>query len=101
MKNSTTDLLVDNCDEFIYYEDLVRERSEGTRLERPSTTRRRPRSSSCSSTSIQALLRENKEVLWASMVKETMKRKKPSFNEEYYGYRRSRSSSRTRSSTRW
>jgi hypothetical protein len=34
-----------------------------------------------------ALIRENKEVLWASMVKETMKRKKPSFNESYHGYR--------------
>ena len=34
-----------------------------------------------------ALQRENKEVLWGSMVKETMKRKKPSFNETYYGFR--------------
>ena len=34
-----------------------------------------------------ALVRENKEVLWSSLVKETMKRKKPSFNESYHGYR--------------
>jgi len=34
-----------------------------------------------------ALVRENKEVLWSSMLKETIKRKKPSFNESYYGYR--------------
>src|SRR5437660_6765630 len=34
-----------------------------------------------------ALRRENKEVLWSSMVKDTMKRKKPSFNESYHGYR--------------
>jgi hypothetical protein len=34
-----------------------------------------------------ALQRENKEILWGSMVKETMKRKKPSFNETYYGFR--------------
>ena len=34
-----------------------------------------------------ALRRENKEVLWGSMIKDTMKRKKPSFNETYYGYR--------------
>jgi hypothetical protein len=33
------------------------------------------------------LVRENKEVLWSSLVKETMKRKKPSFNESYHGYR--------------
>ncbi|HEY7924307.1 MAG TPA: OST-HTH/LOTUS domain-containing protein, partial [Vicinamibacteria bacterium] len=31
--------------------------------------------------------RENKELLWGSMVKETMKRKRPSFNESYYGFR--------------
>src|SRR5208337_4921253 len=37
--------------------------------------------------SLQALRRENKEVLWSSMVKDTMKRKKPSFNEVYHGYR--------------
>ncbi len=37
--------------------------------------------------SVVALVRENKEVLWSSMVKETMKRKKPSFNESYHGYR--------------
>src|SRR6185436_7105588 len=37
--------------------------------------------------SILALQRENKEILWGSMVKETMKHKKPSFNETYYGFR--------------
>ena len=37
--------------------------------------------------SVVALQRENKEMLWGSMVKETMKRKKPSFNESYYGFR--------------
>ena len=36
--------------------------------------------------SIKALMRENKEILWGSMVKQTMQRKKPTFNEEYYGY---------------
>jgi len=36
--------------------------------------------------SIVALQRENKDVLWGSMVKQTMQRKKPSFNEGYYGY---------------
>jgi hypothetical protein len=35
---------------------------------------------------IQALQRENKETLWGSMVKQTMARKNPAFNESYYGY---------------
>src|SRR5262249_54625639 len=34
-----------------------------------------------------ALRRENKEIIYSSMLKDTIKRKKPSFNEEYYGYR--------------
>src|SRR5439155_26294053 len=37
--------------------------------------------------SLLALRRENKEYLWSSMIKDTMKRKKPSFNEAYHGYR--------------
>src|SRR5205823_9714650 len=37
--------------------------------------------------SMLALRRENKEVLWSSMIKDTIKRKKPSFNETYHGYR--------------
>ena len=37
--------------------------------------------------SLLALRRENKEILWSSMIKDTMKRKKPSFNETYHGYR--------------
>ena len=37
--------------------------------------------------SLLALRRENKEVLWSSMVKDTMRRKRPSFNEVYHGYR--------------
>src|SRR4029453_15094622 len=36
--------------------------------------------------SLLALRRENKDVLWSSMIKDTMKRKKPSFNETYHGY---------------
>ena len=35
---------------------------------------------------IKALMRENKDVLWGSMIKQTMQRKRPSFNESYYGF---------------
>ncbi len=86
VKNSTSDLLLDNCDEFIFYEDLVRgkERPLPELGDMPAKTRE------CFSLlveAVQALQRENKEVLWGSMVKETMKRKRPSFNEGYYGFR--------------
>jgi uncharacterized LabA/DUF88 family protein len=88
VKNSTSDLLIENCDEFIFYEDIVRVRERS----RPAAISRNlpVKLQDCFgllSDSVLALQRENKEILWGSMVKETMKRKKPSFNEGYYGFR--------------
>ena len=90
MKGSTSELLRDNCDEFIYYEDLERQdqvdQAIVTRLDADLPAREREVFAllidACS-----ALRRENHEVLYASMIKDTMKRKKPSFDESYYGYR--------------
>ncbi len=84
VKNSSSDLLIDNCDEFIFYEDLVR----GTQ-KAPNVTFKDKKQAEVFKLlidSIKALMRENKEILWGSMVKQTMQRKKPTFNEEYYGY---------------
>jgi len=86
VKNSTSDLLLENCDEFIFYEDLVR----GQQRPMPQIGNVPEKVAEVFSLlvdSVLALQRENKEVLWGSMVKETMKRKKPSFNETYYGFR--------------
>ena len=86
VKNSTSDLLIENCDEFIFYEDLVR----GQQRQMPamgSLPEKIQEAFQLLVDSVLALQRENKEVLWGSMVKETMKRKKPSFNETYYGFR--------------
>jgi uncharacterized LabA/DUF88 family protein len=86
VKNSTSDLLMDNCDEFIFYEDLVR----GQQRQVPAIGNLPEKQQEVYSLlvdSVLALQRENKEILWGSMVKETMKRKKPSFNETYYGFR--------------
>ena len=87
VKNSSSHLLIDNVDEFIFYDDLVR---------KPRKRRARPGLSKVPETkkkafdllidSIRALMRENKEVMWGSMVKQTMKRKQPTFSEEYHGY---------------
>ena len=90
MKGSTSELLRDNCDEFIYYEDLERaeqtDQQVATNLDADLPERKREVYSllieACN-----ALRRENHEVLYASMIKDTMKRKKPSFDESYYGYR--------------
>ena len=94
MKGSTSDLLRDNCDEFIYYEDLERQEQNEQQLATnlnsylPSSLNEKQREVfSLLVEACNALRRENHEVLYASMIKDTMKRKKPSFDESYYGYR--------------
>lgn len=86
MQDSTSDLLRDNCDEFIYYEDLGKSSPLPPALS-PQLPENKRKAFALLLESLVALRRENKEVLWSSMVKDTIKRKKPSFNEAYYGYR--------------
>lgn len=85
VKGSTSELLIENCDEFIYYEDLVREQVKVPAFAGLSEKHREVFALLIDS--MQALKRENKEVLWGSMVKQTMQRKNPSFSESYYGFR--------------
>ncbi len=84
-EGSASSLLIDNCDDFIFYEELV------GATDPPRLTSRMPKDKrqvfSLLIESISALMRENKDVLYSSMVKETMKRKRPAFNEGRYGYR--------------
>jgi uncharacterized protein (TIGR00288 family) len=89
MQESTSDLLRDNCDEFIYYEDLNRPGATPELTPELSSHLAEPKRKAFALLleSLMALRRENKEVLWSSMIKDTMKRKKPSFNEAYHGYR--------------
>lgn len=84
VKNSSSNLLIDNCDEFIFYEDVWRDQQKGPAL--TGLTKKKAEVFQMLTESILALQRENKDVLWGSMIKQTMKRKKPSFNEGYYGY---------------
>ncbi|MGE0453362.1 MAG: NYN domain-containing protein [Vicinamibacteria bacterium] len=86
VKNSTSDLLIENCDEFIFYEDLVRVQQRPI-AKIANVSEKLQECFSLLVDSVVALQRENKEVLWGSMVKETMKRKKPQFNETYFGFR--------------
>jgi uncharacterized protein (TIGR00288 family) len=88
IKESTSNLLRDNCDEFIYYEDLERVQTRTVNLPPDmSLTKHQQEAFSILMESIVALMRENKDVLWSSMVKDTIRRKSPSFDESYYGYR--------------
>ncbi len=86
VKGSASELLISNCDEFIFYDDL--DRPSGRPPPIPShISKKKQEAFQILIDSIQALLRENKEVLYSSMVKDTMKRKRPSFNESYHGWR--------------
>lgn len=84
MKDSTSALLISNCDEFIYYEDL--EAAPRIPVIDKIMPKKKQDAFSLLLESIEALLREDKEILWSSMVKQTMKRKKPEFSEGYHGY---------------
>jgi len=86
MVDSTSNLLRDNCDEFIYYEDLRTEQPAAASLAAtiPDTKRK---ALGLLMDALAALRRENKEILYSSMIKDTMKRIRPSFNETYHGYK--------------
>ena len=88
MRESTSKLLADNCDEFLYYEDLG---DEGTSLHTGDDGGKIPTGKREAFLllfdSIRALQRENYDLLLPSRIKETMRRKQPSFSEDSYGYR--------------
>ena len=109
VKNSTSDLFINNCDEFIYYDDLVRKEPSKARR-RSSTAARSP--AAAAETATETVAAENKgpdpndalelivetlealaeergesEPIWGSMVKQAIKRRHPGFNERAYGFR--------------
>jgi uncharacterized protein (TIGR00288 family) len=97
VKKSTSDLLVAACDEFIYYDDLVREqkrrqeparrKAEAKAAPSPVTDKRQEALDLVMAT-VEALAEErgDTEKIWGSMVKQALKRRKPGFNERYYGF---------------
>ena len=82
VKQSTSDLLVANCDEFIFYDDLVRQRRDETEM-------RRSQAIEMAVETFDALVAERGDSgkIWASVLKEAIKRRKPDFNETWYGFR--------------
>jgi len=88
VKKATSPLLIDSCDEFIFYDDLARRpraaaKKKGRMTGLPAKTRE---AFALLLDAAEALQREDKQ-LYSSLVKETMKRKQPQFSEEYHGYR--------------
>ena len=102
VKNSTSDLLTSNCDEFIYYDDLMLESKtqEKAKRSRPAVGRKKKAGTSEEEErrleglnlvleTIEDLSKERDEgeKVWGSMVKQTLKRRRPGFSESYHGYR--------------
>ena len=91
VKNSTSNLLIANCDEFIYYDDLVREANK-SRPRKPRGKKERSEADKQEEVVDQLLeivrsLHLDYDPLWGSLVKQTIRRVYPGFNEGYSGYR--------------
>jgi len=107
VKNSTSDLLTAICDEFIYYDDLVRDsESKGKRKRKPSSGKAKAKTSpetletddpeALKQEAVELVMatvedlfeeRSDEDKVWGSMVKQTLKRRKPGFSERYHGFR--------------
>jgi uncharacterized protein (TIGR00288 family) len=83
-KRSSSELLVSSCDEFVFYEDLLRERERAPKVS--GRSKKQSEAFVALVESVKALQRENQEVLYSSLIKDTIKRKRPQFDEGYYGY---------------
>jgi uncharacterized protein (TIGR00288 family) len=103
VKKSTSDLLMANCDEFILYDDLVREKAKKQSRKKklpvteagtvpksvPAEADQKNEALDLMMETLEALFTErgSEEKIWGSMVKQALKRRKPGFNEAYYGFR--------------
>ena len=115
VKSSTSDLLMSNCDEFIFYDDLAREAESSKQRKRKAPPRKKAASKKGDDAQAVAAApegdkseedkmdeaiglvmetaealyaeRDDRDKLWGSMVKQALKRRRPGFNERYYGVR--------------
>jgi uncharacterized LabA/DUF88 family protein len=106
VKNSTSDLFIDNCDEFIFYDDLVREKpakkrpvtrkSAISKSAKPLPAKEEKLKEEPLSEALALVMetyealsatRTDEDAIWGSMIKQAIKRQRPGFNESYHGYR--------------
>lgn len=89
VKQSTSNLLVSACDEFIYYDDLVREADQPKRAPAKSSTKpadaKKGEAIEILREVLDSLARDY-DVVWGSMIKQAIRRLHPGFNERYHGY---------------
>jgi uncharacterized protein (TIGR00288 family) len=105
VKESTSNLLIANCDEFIYYDDIIRQ-AERRQPRKKKTSGKKENGDETQATTVKRQQREEKafvwvletlddlfserdpeEKVWGSMVKQALKRRKPGFSERYHGFR--------------
>jgi len=86
VKSSTSDLLMESCDEFILYDDLVRAAQKAQRPRRSGRRDSKKQEAFDRVAEIVGSLALDHDVVWGSMVKQAIKRVYPGFNENYYGY---------------
>ena len=86
VKSSTSDLLMRSCDEFIYYDDLIRqaEKPKRAKLKEPADQKRAEAADRI--VEIVRSLERDYDTVWGSMIKQATRRVFPGFNEDYYGY---------------
>jgi uncharacterized protein (TIGR00288 family) len=102
VKKSSSDLLIANCDEFIYYDDLVRENEKQRKVKRKSAAKKKAQKAHNGNDeekkqealdlvleTVEDLFEERgeEEKVWGSMVKQALKRRNPGFSEAYHGFR--------------
>jgi len=106
VKNSTSDLFIANCDEFLFYDDLLRRKPSKAKTRKAPPAKKTPGKKDAKAVpppvedkkqeawglvveTYEALVGERgeEETIWGSMVKQTLKRRKPGFSESYYGFR--------------
>src|SRR4029077_7748493 len=101
VKNSTSDLFINNCDEFIYYDDLVRKEPSKARRRIAAVAPAQPVAAAERkgpdvndalekvAETLEGLIEERgeSESIWGSMIKQAIKRRHPGFNERFYGFK--------------
>ena len=100
VKSSTSDLLIGNCDEFIYYNDLIRvarkvqanvqakvqAKGVAKKEDKPKDDKDKKQEAFDRVLEVLHSVEQDYDNLWGSMLKQAIRRVFPGFNEGYYGY---------------
>ena len=86
VKSSTSDLLIANCDEFLYYDDLVRTAKKTPKTPKKEKTEDKKQEAVERVLEVIHSVEQDYDPLWGSTLKQAIRRVHPGFNEGYYGY---------------